>query len=291
MREPSTTNRQRPAPNCGKTSARRSKEAGGWMWVVGFWLLSLVTCAADDFGDISVSASAIYTGNTFHGYAETRVMLGNRSDRKTHIVTLVYPNRPFNNGNSIGRLSRTVSLAPDVREVVSLLQPPLPAQGDGSIRVEVDGRHEGEIHAPNANNHCNFYSRGGQAATVFISRSLDYRRGGKVISSEPRRVHGGDGRRSAGFHFPSGRLSADDLDARYAARRADQLAGTGLCDAANREQNHHLQHPIANHRRLNLTGRHFRNQSRHPGDVVRHEPVPAVADGSSSMICRPQKNR
>ena len=67
-----------------------------------------------------------------------------------------------------------MTLAPEAREVVSLLQPPLPSPGDNSIRVEVDDRHEGEVHAPNANNHCNYYSRGGQSATVFISRSLDY---------------------------------------------------------------------------------------------------------------------
>ena len=68
-----------------------------------------------------------------------------------------------------------MSLGPEAREVVSLLQPPLPAQGDGAIRVEVDGRHEGEVRAQNANNHCNAYSRGGaQVATVFISRTLDF---------------------------------------------------------------------------------------------------------------------
>jgi hypothetical protein len=131
--------------------------------------------AADDFGDISVSASAIYTGNTYHGYAEMRVTLENRSGSKAHSVTLVYPNTSYGGfGNSINRISRSVSLAPDAREVVSLLQPPLPGQGDGSIRVEVDGRHEGEVHAPNANDHCNYYTRGGQLPTVFVSRSLDY---------------------------------------------------------------------------------------------------------------------
>src|SRR5579863_7947814 len=96
--------------------------------------------AAEDFGDISVSPNAIYTGNTFHGYAEMRVVLENRSPTKTHVVTLVYPNTSSRNyGNSLSRLSRSVSLAPDARELVSLLQPPLAAQGDGSIRVEVDG--------------------------------------------------------------------------------------------------------------------------------------------------------
>ena len=130
---------------------------------------------AESFGDISVDPNAIYTGNTFHGYAEMRVVLENHSPSKAHFVTLIYPNNANGNyGNSISRLSRTVTLAPDAREVVSLLQPPLPAQGDGSIRVEVDNHHEGEVRAPNANNHCNYYSGRGDQTTVFISRSLDY---------------------------------------------------------------------------------------------------------------------
>ncbi|HTX22150.1 MAG TPA: hypothetical protein VMD27_09895 [Candidatus Aquilonibacter sp.] len=134
----------------------------------------LSLCRADDFGDISAEANAIYTGNTYHGYAEMRVVLENRSLSRTHAVTLVYPNDNYGNyGNDISRLSRTVTLAPAASQVVSLLQPPLPAQGDGSIRVEVDGRREGVIRAPNANDHCNYYSRGGQPATIFISRSLD----------------------------------------------------------------------------------------------------------------------
>ena len=151
-----------------------SLDVQGWMLVVGCFLFSLAARAADQFGDISVEPHAIYTGNTFHGYAEMRVTLENHSHGKTHNVTLIFPNRAYNNGNAISRLSRTVTLAPDAREVVSLLQPPLPAQGDSSIRVEVDNRHEGEVRAPNANNHCNNYSRGGRVATVFISRSLDY---------------------------------------------------------------------------------------------------------------------
>jgi hypothetical protein len=147
-------------------------------WVRFLLLFALLVgpLRAEDFGDISVSPNAIYTGNTYHGYAEMRLVVANRSLTRTHFVTLIYPNNDYHRyGNSISRLSRTVSLAPDAREVVALLQPPLPSQGDGSIRVEVDGRHEGEVRAPNANNHCNYYSRGGgQMATVFVSRSLDY---------------------------------------------------------------------------------------------------------------------
>ena len=153
-----------------------------WLLVVGCFIPFL--SRADQFGDVSVDPSAIFTGNTFHGYAEMRVMLGNRSPDRTHVVTLVYPDNPFgNSGNSISRLSRTVTLAPGTREIVSLLQPPLPVQGNNSIRVEVDNRHEGEVRAPNPNSHCNYYSRGGQAATVFISRSLDFDAVGRVFQA------------------------------------------------------------------------------------------------------------
>jgi len=144
------------------------------MLVVGFFLFSYAA-DADEIADISVSPHAIYTGNTFHGYAEMLVTLENDSP-KPRTITLVYPNNSYgNSGNCIGRLSRSVTLTPGATEVVSLLEPPLPARGDGAIRVEVDGRDEGSVRAPNANNHCNYYSRGSdQVATVFISRSLDY---------------------------------------------------------------------------------------------------------------------
>ncbi len=159
-----------------RTRYRGHPALGFSRWLIlGCILFSMAARAAEEFGDISVSPNAIYTGNTFHGYAEMRVLLENRSSTKTHFVTLVYPNNGYRqSGNSISRLSRSVSLPPEAREVVSLLQPPLPARGDSSIRVEVDDRQEGEVRAPNANSHCNYYGHGGEIATVFISRSLDY---------------------------------------------------------------------------------------------------------------------
>lgn len=145
----------------------------------------LISSRAADFGDVSVSASAMYSGNTFHGYSEIRVTLANRSAGRTHVITLTAPHQSWNNGNSIGRLARSVKLEPGAREVVSLLQPPLPANGDGNVRVEVDGRHEGEVRAPNANSHCNQYSRGGDhLATVLISRSLNFDDSERVFKSQ-----------------------------------------------------------------------------------------------------------
>jgi hypothetical protein len=134
--------------------------------------------AVEEYGDLTVEPGAIYTGNTFHGYAELRVIVENHSHTKTHYITLTYPNRSYANGNNIGKLTRTAKLEPEAQIVVDLLQPPLPAQGDSVIGVDIDGRHEGEVHAPNANNHCSFfyggYGGGREAATVFISRNLDY---------------------------------------------------------------------------------------------------------------------
>ena len=147
-----------------------------FFFILHFSFFICMCRAAEEFGDVSVEPHAMFTGNTFHGYGEMRVALENRSYTKPHTVTLIYPNNSYNNGNSIGGVARTVKLPPDAREIVSLLQPALPAQGDGQIRVQIDGRHEGEVRAPNANNHCNFgysYGRNNQAV-VFVSRSLDF---------------------------------------------------------------------------------------------------------------------
>jgi hypothetical protein len=131
--------------------------------------------ADQDFGDITVSANAIYTGNTYHGYAEVRVLVQNRSHGTTHVVTLVSPDQAWDNGNRIGRLTRSATLAPETSEVLTLLQPPLPMPGDGQIHVELDGHSEGDINAPNRNGHVTGYYYGSpQPSVTLISRGLDF---------------------------------------------------------------------------------------------------------------------
>lgn len=132
--------------------------------------------AETQFGDVSASASAIYTGTTHHGYAEMRVALENHSPTAAHTIQLIYPDRSYGGyDNGIIRMSRTVTLAPEARETVSLLQPPLPVRGDSLIRVEVDGDDAGVVNAPNANNHCS--SWGDSVLPVaFVSRTLDFNR-------------------------------------------------------------------------------------------------------------------
>jgi hypothetical protein len=143
-------------------------------------LFTISTGHADqDFGDITVSMNAIYTGNTFHGYAEVRVLLQNRSHGTVHVVTLVSPDHSWNNGNSIGRLSRSTSLAPETSELLTLLQPPLPLDGDGQIRVEIDGHDAGDINAPNPHSHVSGYYSGGYSGSspppvILVSRGLDF---------------------------------------------------------------------------------------------------------------------
>ena len=139
-------------------------------------LLALLPARADEFGEIAVSADAMYTGTTYHGYGEMRVRIENRSGSKAHTVTVVYPANSYGGGNYLSRVSRSVNVAPNSDEVITLLQPPLPATGDNQVRVEVDGHHEGEIHAP-ANNHCNFSGYGGsnpRPPTILVSRNFDF---------------------------------------------------------------------------------------------------------------------
>lgn len=145
-----------------------------WLGLVLTTLLAWLPARADDFGDITVSADAMYTGNTYHGYGELRVRIENRSGSKAHAITVAYPANSYGGGNYIKRLSRSVSVAPNSSEVITLLQPPLPATGDNQVRVEVDGRHEGDVRAP-ANNHCNIQGYGNpRPPTILVSRKFDF---------------------------------------------------------------------------------------------------------------------
>jgi len=219
MREHRTSNNQQPTSNGGKTSARKSLlfDVGCWWLVVSLPFL----CRAEPFGDISVNAERDLHGQHVSRLRRNAREFGKPFVQQTHRVTLVFPNNAFGNyGNTISRLSRSVTLEPGAREVVSLLQPPLPAQGDGSIRVEVDGRREGEVRAPNAKTTAIFIRAAGRrrrcssAAAWILTRS-------SACSSEPRGVHGGDGRRGTGCHWQ--RIPAHGLDSRLTAIRGDEL--------------------------------------------------------------------
>ncbi len=130
--------------------------------------------AAEQIGPISVSSQPLTSGETYHGYREYRILLENSSAKDAHQVTLVYPDRSYNYGNSISRIARTVSLAPGARALVPIWQPPLPQNGNGQLRVVVDGEPPESISLP-GNSHVN-RSGGGALipATVLVSRTLDF---------------------------------------------------------------------------------------------------------------------
>ena len=144
---------------------------------------------ADHFGDIDITPITIANGNTYHGYHEFRFLIENHSLKYSHKVTLVIPDRSYSSGNSVGRLSRTVNLAPEQRALVPIWQPPLPINGDNQVRVLVDDDEAGAFSLPDPSRHLtmNAYSMGGYSyrmpygggspatqTAVLVSRSLNF---------------------------------------------------------------------------------------------------------------------
>lgn len=130
------------------------------------------------FDDITVAPQSTVSGETQHGYRELRVRLENASPSQTHRVTVIYPDRPYTLGNSISRLSRTVSLGPASRANVPLWLPPLPANGNGSLRILVDDETVGSVPLPEVPRHMSRsggrYGGSASPATILVSRSLNY---------------------------------------------------------------------------------------------------------------------
>lgn len=140
--------------------------------------ISPAAFGVERFDDISVAPQSIVSGWTQHGYREMRVLLENLSPSQTHRVTIIYPDRAYTFGNSIRRLSRTVALGPASRANVPLWLPPLPANGNGSLRILVDDESVGSVSLPDVPRHM---SRSGgrfggstSPATILVSRSLNY---------------------------------------------------------------------------------------------------------------------
>ena len=143
---------------------------------------------ADHFGDIDVTPITIANGNTFHGYHEFRFLIENHSMKYPHKVTLVIPDRSYSSGNSVGRLSRTISVGPEQRALVPMWQPPLPITGNNQMRVLVDNDEEGALNLPDPTRHMsmNAYTGGGYPyrpsyggtpgaqTAVLVSRSLNF---------------------------------------------------------------------------------------------------------------------
>lgn len=146
-------------------------------------LFFAIPAFADHFGDIDVTPITVANGNTFHGYHEFRFLIENHSLKYTRKVTLVIPGRSYSSGNAIGRLSRTVSIGPEQRALVPILQPPLPITGDNQVRVLVDDDEVGVFNLPDParhlamNSYAYRYGGGGSPGpqtAMLVSRSLNF---------------------------------------------------------------------------------------------------------------------
>ncbi len=143
---------------------------------------------ADHFGDIDITAITLANGNTYHGYHEFRFLIENHSTKNTRKVTLVFPDRSYNGGDSISRLSRSVAVGPNSSAMLPLWQPPLSINGNNQLRVLVDDSEAGTMNLPDPTRHMSMgsyamrrYPYGGysggptmSATAILVSRSLNY---------------------------------------------------------------------------------------------------------------------
>ena len=118
--------------------------------VISFLLAVWMCCtvsnafAQQDFDDITITPELHPSGTTFHGYAEYRVGISNRSPDKAHQVTLILPKRSHSHsGGQIREMTRTVVVGPSATVHVSLLQPPMLMYGR-ALGVVIDGKVQKE---------------------------------------------------------------------------------------------------------------------------------------------------
>jgi hypothetical protein len=81
--------------------------------------------ASQTYDDIVVSMESYSTDQTFHGYAEYRALVTNKSETRTHRITLFAPFNAVGYGDHISRITRSVVLSPSSSANVSILQPAL----------------------------------------------------------------------------------------------------------------------------------------------------------------------
>jgi len=136
----------------------------------------LLACSAfaqsTRFGQIDITAEPISSADTWHGYVEYRFVVRNTSKQQAHRVTLAIPDKGYASGESIRRLSRTITIGPGQRAMVSLFQPPLPISGS-DVAVWVNGRRLG--HVPRAlGSHCiGGKAYGPSEVVVLLSRGIN----------------------------------------------------------------------------------------------------------------------
>ena len=116
--------------------------------LVVVWICSTVSnaFARTDYDDITITPELEPRGTTFHGYAEYRIGISNRSLDQPHQVTLILPKASYAfSGEHIREMARSVVVGPSATVHVSLLQPPMLMQGN-ALAVSIDGKmQKGEV--------------------------------------------------------------------------------------------------------------------------------------------------
>jgi hypothetical protein len=140
---------------------------------------------AVEFGDIIANAEpSLGAGNmTIHGYTEYRVWITNRSSSQTHRLTLTLPETKYGSrGNLIREITQSAAVGPSSTVIVTLLQPPLPAYGNG-LAVTIDGEPQDKgipLNLSQSWRHSN-------TLLILISRSVtgDFQLTAKAVFGEP----------------------------------------------------------------------------------------------------------
>ena len=120
--------------------------------VISFLVIVWMCCALSDalaqtdFDDITVTPELdLGGGNSFHGYAEYRIAVSNRSLDKAHRVALILPRMSYGvSGNHIREITRSVVVGPAATVRVSLLQPPVILHGT-TLGVAIDGEVQKQV--------------------------------------------------------------------------------------------------------------------------------------------------
>ena len=116
-------------------------------FLVVVWMCCTVSdaLAGTNFDDITVTPELQPSGETFHGYAEYRIAVSNRSPDTPHQVTLILPKKTYGvSGSRIREITRSVVVGPSATVHVSLLQPPVPMAHGSELGVAIDGEVQEE---------------------------------------------------------------------------------------------------------------------------------------------------
>jgi hypothetical protein len=142
-------------------------------WLAG---LTVSELHAERFGVINVVPQSTVIGSTRRGYLEHRLVVANESTRRSHEVTVVYPDPDthFPAGGLLG-VSRSLVLAPGNTMTLRFWQPPMPVWAN-QYGIFIDGRREGSITLPRTSNHAHnpvVHSPEGYFRTYLIGRGLN----------------------------------------------------------------------------------------------------------------------